>query len=98
VIAILVEHLNAIVALICHQDVVISINKEMKGMQDLPSTHDSNEIALRIKDLQPIPTMLSNHNISIRQKTNTRRTIQLTISIPIRPKHPEKNWPLELNI
>ena len=51
VIAILMKHLNTIVAIIGHQDVVIRINKEMVGIVDLPSTNNPNELALRIKDL-----------------------------------------------
>ena len=37
-------------------------------------------IALKIKNLQPIATMFTHHDISIRQKTNTIGTIHLTIS------------------
>jgi len=48
VVAILVEHLNALVVVISHQDVVFRINKEMVGFIDLSSTHDSNKIALVI--------------------------------------------------
>ena len=90
VIAILVEHVDATVATISHQDVVIRINKEMKGILDLPSTHNANKIALRIEDLQPIATLFSHHNIPIRQKTNTNRTLHLTISLSKRPKLSDK--------
>ena len=82
VIAILMEHLDPLVAKISHQDVVVRVNNEMTGLLDLPSTHNPNKIALRIKDLHPMATFFTHHNISIRQKANTNGTRHLTISIP----------------
>ena len=91
VIAVLVEHLDATVVVISHQDVVVRINKEVLGILDLPiSTHNTNTLTQRIKDLQPIATLLSYHNIPIRQKTNTTDILQLTISLSPRPKLPRK--------
>jgi len=96
VVAILVKHLNAIVV---DQDVVIRINKEMLGILDWPSTcieyhhystHNTNKFALKIKDLQPMAFKLTHHNISIRQKTNSHGTHDLTMSLSKRPKLPQK--------
>ena len=80
VVSILMEHLDPIVDLISHQDVVIRINKEMPGIAKLPSTNHPNKITLGIKDLQPVATPLSHHNIPIRQNTNTNGTPELTVS------------------
>ena len=90
VIAILMKHLNAIFAKISDQDVVIRINKEMVRIRDLPSTHDPNKIALKIKVLQPIALILAHHNIRIRQKANTTGALHLTISLSLGPKLPDK--------
>ena len=86
----MVKRRNVIVAVISDQDVVIRVNKEMVGRTELPSTHDPNKIALEIKDLKPMAFVLTRHNISIRQKTNTNGTLHLTFSISIRPKLPDK--------
>jgi len=90
VIATLVGHLDAFVDPISHQDVVIRINKEMLGMLDLSSANNTNKVPLRIKDLQSTAAPFSNHNISIRQKTNTNDPSHLTISIPLRTNLPHK--------
>jgi len=55
-------------------------------MLDLPSTHDPNKIALKIKDLQPTAAGLTHHDIFIRQKTDATGTIHLTISLSLWPK------------
>ena len=78
-VAILVKHLNVVVAFNSHQDVVFRINKEMKGKLDMLVAHNSNMIALIIKDLQPIAFALTYYNISIRQKTNAHRIVYLAI-------------------
>ena len=58
------EHLDATVRVISHQDVVIGINKEMMKSLKLTNTNMMNKIALGIKDGNPTAAVLTNNNIS----------------------------------
>ena len=84
------EHLNAAVRVISHQDVVIGINEEVVGTRELTSTNMTNKITLRIKDGNTMAAALSNNDISIRHKANADRVGKLTISISRRLKFPQE--------
>ena len=80
--SICLEHLDAVVGVISHQDVVIRINKKVLGIRKLPTTNMTNKITLRIKDGNATVAVFTN-NISIRQQANAMRVGKLTISISI---------------